>query len=191
MSEARRDGRAERILELAKRLGALKFGDFTLSSGRKSRYYFDGRLLSLNPDGLHEIAEAFLPRVLRAGAKAIGGPTLGADPIVGGVVLLSGQRGEGIGGFLVRSQAKQHGTGQLIEGGLKAGTPVAVVDDTVSTGGNLIQAIEAAEAAGCRVVKVLVVLDRHQGGSDELRRRSYDFEALLEATPEGQIAPVA
>lgn len=183
--------RAERILELATKLGALIFGEFTLSSGQKSGYYFDGRLLSLDPDGLQEVAEAMLPKILGAGAAAIGGPTLGADPIVGGIVLLSRQRGKGISGFLVRGQTKQHGTARLIEGPLKKGSSVAVVDDTVSTGGNLIKAIEAAEAVGCRVVKVLAILDRHQGGSDELRRRGYDFEALLEATPDGRIKPVA
>lgn len=189
-SGEKKSDRAERILALAQSSGALTFGEFTLSSGQKSSYYFDGRLLSLDPEGLHEIAEALLPIVRDAGALAIGGPTLGADPIVGGVVLLSHQRGQGITGFLVRSQAKQHGTGRQIEGPLKKGTPVAVVDDTVSTGGNLLKAIEAAEAHGCKVVKVLAILDRHQGGSAELRRRGYDFEALLEATPDGRIKPV-
>ncbi|MBI2964985.1 MAG: orotate phosphoribosyltransferase [Chloroflexi bacterium] len=188
--EVQNADRAERILELAKKLGALTFGEFTLSSGQKSSYYFDGRLLSLDPEGLQEIAEALLPMVRKAGATAIGGPTLGADPIVGGIVLLSAQRGVGLTGFLVRSATKQHGTGKLIEGPLKPGTPVAVVDDTVSTGGNLLKAIEAAEAHGCNIVKVLAILDRHQGGSVELKRRGYDFEALLEANPDGQIGPV-
>ena len=87
-------------------------------------------------------------------------------------------------------RAADHGTGRQIEGPLKKGTPVAVVDDTVSTGGSLFTAIEAAEGHGCRVVKVLAILDRHQGGSDELRRRGYDFEALLEADPDGTIVPV-
>jgi orotate phosphoribosyltransferase len=182
--------RAERILELAKKLGALTFGEFTLSSGQKSGYYFDGRLLSLDPEGLHEIVEALLPMVQKAGATAIGGPTLGADPIVGGIVMLSQQRRAGLTGFLVRSATKQHGTGKLIEGPLKPGTPVAVVDDTVSTGGSLLTAIEAVEAHDCKVVKVLAILDRHQGGSAELRRRGYDFEALLEANSDGQIRPV-
>lgn len=182
--------RAERILALAKKLGALLFGNFTLSSGQTSNYYFDGRLLSLDPEGLLEIAEAFLPKVTASGASAVGGPTLGADPIVGGLVLLSGQRGQRLRGFIVRGQTKQHGTGKPIEGALEKGAPVAIVDDTVSTGGNLLKAIEAAEAQGCRVVKVLTVLDRRQGGSDELKRRGYDFEALLEATPDGQIRPV-
>jgi len=66
---------------------------------------------------------------------------------------------------------------------------VAIVDDVCTTGSSLFRAIEAAEAMGCRVVKVLAILDRHQGGSDELRRRGYDFQALLEATPEGEIRP--
>ncbi|MBI4306173.1 MAG: orotate phosphoribosyltransferase [Chloroflexi bacterium] len=187
---ANQRARAEKILDLAKKRGALLFGDFTLSSGQKSNYYFDGRLLSLDPDGLQEIAEALLPKVSGSGAKAVGGPTLAADPIVGGIVLLSRQRGQSLRGFIVRGQTKQHGTGKMIEGPLEAGLPVAVVDDTVSTGGNLLKAIEAAEAHGCEVVKVLAVLDRHQGGSDELKRRGYDFEALLEVKPDGQIRPV-
>ncbi|MBI4220374.1 MAG: orotate phosphoribosyltransferase [Chloroflexi bacterium] len=182
--------RAVRILNLATKRGALLFGDFTLSSGQKSRYYFDGRLLSLDPEGLREIAEALLPKVIASDAKAVGGPTLAADPIVGGLVLLSEQRGQGLRGFIVRGQTKQHGTGKLIEGPLEPGLPVAIVDDTVSTGGNLLKAIEAAEAAGCKVVKVLAILDRRQGGSDELRRRGYSFEALLEASPAGDIRPV-
>lgn len=182
-------GNAERIHALAVELGALQFGDFTLSSGQKSTYYFDGRLLSLNPRGLAEICDALLPVAVAAGARAVGGPTLAADPIIGGLVLLSQQRGRPLTGFIVRGQAKQHGTGKLVEGHLAAGMPVAVLDDTVSTGGSLFKAIEAAEAAGCKVVKVMSVLDRQQGGSAELRRRGYDFFTVLEATPDGKIRP--
>lgn len=182
---------ATRLLARAKELRALTFGEFTLSSGQKSSYYFDGRLLSLDPNGLQEIAEALLPIVRDAGALAIGGPTLGADPIVGGVVLLSGQRGHGIAGFLVRSQVKQHGTGRQIEGPLQKGTPVAIVDDTVSTGGNLLMAIDAVQEFGCKVVTTLCVLDRKQGGSEELRRRGIPFFRLWEADVEGKIRVVA
>ncbi|MBM3959867.1 MAG: nicotinate (nicotinamide) nucleotide adenylyltransferase [SAR202 cluster bacterium] len=182
-------GIAEEILALATELKALQFGDFTLSSGQKSTYYFDGRLLSLDPRGLAAICEAFLPVALAAGARAVGGPTIGADPIVGGIVLLSQQRGRPLSGFIVRSQAKQHGTGRLVEGHLEKGAPVAILDDTVSTGGSLFKAIEAAEASGNKVVKVMSILDRHQGGSAELKRRGYDFFTVLEATPEGKIRP--
>ena len=179
-----------RLLALALERGALKYGDFTLSSGKKSRYYFDGRLLSLDPEGAHLIAQALLPCLNRAGAQAVGGLTLGADPIVAAVALVSHQAQHPIPGFIVRKEAKGHGTRQGIEGPLAPGSRVAIVDDVCTTGGSLFQAIAAAEAAGCTVVKVLAVLDRMEGGSAELRRLGYDFEALLAATPDGEIGVV-
>jgi nicotinate (nicotinamide) nucleotide adenylyltransferase len=178
---------AGNLLEVALARGALKYGDFTLASGKSSKYYFDGRLLSLDPDGSRLIAEALLPVLRQAEVDAVGGLTLGADPIVSAIALSSGLRGEGISGFIVRKEAKAHGTGQSIEGPLRSGSRVAIVDDVCTTGGSLFQAIEAAEAAGCSVVTVVTVLDRKEGGSEELRRLGYDFLALLEANLEGSI----
>ena len=180
--------RADRILRLASSLGALQFGNFTLSSGEESRYYFDDRLLSLHPAGLQEIIGAFLPLIYETSAVAVGGPTVAADPIVGGLVLSSQQQQRPLIGFLVRSEAKTHGTAKQLEGPLGSGVEVAVVDGVLSTGGSMFAAIEAAEAQGCRVVKVLAILDRHQGGSEMLRDGGYDFTTLLEATPDGEVA---
>ena len=188
MSSTSVSEKADRILRLARSLGALQFGNFTLSSGEESRYYFDDRLLSLHPAGLREIVDAFLPLIYDTGAVAVGGPTVAADPIVGGLVLASQEQGRPLIGFLVRSEAKAHGTVKQLEGPLGSGVEVAVVDGTLSTGGSMFAAIEAAEAQGCRVAKVLAILDRHQGGSDRLHAGGYDFTALLEATPEGEIA---
>ncbi len=185
-ASARKD-HVDRLLQRAEALGALKYGDFTLTSGNKSKYYFDGRLLSLDPEGSRLIAEAMLPVLQAAGVEAVGGPTLGADPMVAAVAMLSGQQGRGIPGFIVRKGAKAHGTGQAIEGPLHPGSRVAIVDDTCSTGGSLFQAIEAAEVAGCSVVKVAALLDRNEGGSEELRRRGYDFVTLLQANPDGKV----
>ena len=154
---------AERLLQLALERGALKYGDFTLSSGQRSKYYFDGRLLSLDPEGAYLIGKAILPILEEAGAHAIGGPTLGADPIVAAVALTSHLLGGSTPAFIVRKDAKSHGTGQLVEGPLAPGSRVAIVDDTCTTGASLFHAIEAAEAAGCTVVKVIAILDRHQG----------------------------
>ncbi len=182
-----RNSRIERLLGLAVSSGALKYGDFTLRSGKKSKYYFDGRLLSLDPAGSRLIAEALLPVLNAAGVDAVGGPTLGADPIVAAVAVVSGQQGLPIPAFIVRKEAKAHGTGQAIEGPLRPGSRVAIVDDTCTTGGSLFQAIDAAEAVGCEVVKVAAVLDRDEGGSEELRRRGYDFVALLRANQDGEI----
>ena len=183
---------AARLLQLALAKGALRYGDFTLTSGRKSGYYFDGRLLSLEPEGAYLIGQALLPLLRAAGAAAVGGPTLGADPIVAALALTSYQdAGPALPAFIVRKETKAHGTGQAIEGPLPAGQPVAIVDDTCTTGGSLFQSIAAAEAAGCPVVKVLAILDRQEGGSAELRRHGYDFTALLTADEQGAVRVVA
>ena len=181
-----------RLLQLALDMGALQYGDFTLTSGKKSSYYFDGRRLSLHPEGAYLASQALLPLVRAAGAEAIGGPTLGADPIVAAVSMASHLESGGtpVPAFIVRKEAKEHGMGNAVEGHLTEGNKVAVVDDTCTTGGSLFQAIEAAEASGCTVVKVLAILDRREGGSDELRRRGYDFAALLAANSSGEIVVV-
>jgi len=95
--------------------------------------------------------------------------------------------GKPIPGFIVRAETKEHGTQGRIEGYLPKGGKVAITDDVVTTGGSLLKAIEAAEAEGCQVVKVVALLDRHQGGSDELKLRGYDFTAILSAGPSGEI----
>ena len=190
MNADNRESSSERLLALALERGAIRYGDFTLSSGRRSAYYFDGRLLSLDPEGAWLLGNALLPLLADAGAAAIGGPTLGADPIVAATVMASWQAARPLPGFIVRKEAKEHGTGQLIEGPLPpAGGVVAIVDDTCTTGGSLFHAISAAEGAGCKVGLVMVVLDRNEGGSAALRERGYPFVALLQAGPDGRIAP--
>ena len=179
--------KAEAILALAKRKGALQFGEFRLSAGGVSPYYFDGRLITLDPEGAYLVSDALLPLLAECGADAIAGPTLGADPIVSAVALLSHQRGTPIPGLIVRKETKGYGGQRAIEGPMPEGGRIAVVDDTCTSGASLFHAIDAVEAAGGKVVKVLCILDRNEGGSDELRRRGYDFAALLEANERGEI----
>ena len=181
---------AERLLQLAVDRGALKYGEYILSSGQKSRYYFDGRLLSLDPEGAYLIAKSLFLILRQAGAQAVGGPTLGADPIVAAIALTSHLEGGFMPGFIVRAGAKSHGTRQDVEGPLAKGSRLGIVDDVCTSGASLFRAIEAAEAAGCSVVRVVTILDRQQGGSEELKRRGYDYVSLLEATPEGEIRVV-
>ena len=178
---------AHKILEISQRLGALKYGDFTLSSGAKSGYYFDGRLISLNPEGAYLLGKAFLQEIKGHNVVAVGGPAMAAIPIVTAVALMSQIKGIPVQAFFVRPEAKAHGTGQQVEGGLVPGGRVAIVDDVCSSGSALFTAIQAAEAAGCQVVKVMTVLDRQQGGSEELRRKGYEYHALLEPDPNGTI----
>ena len=146
--------------------------------------------MTLDPAGAYAIASALLPVLAECGAEAIAGPTLGADPIVSAVAAVSHAEGRPVSGAIVRKEAKGHGGGRMIEGPLRAGARVAVVDDACTSGASLFHAIDAVEAAGCRVVKVIAVLDRREGGSDEIRRRGYDFLALLQATDQGHIGPV-
>ena len=190
MSEAERTTMARAILDLAVANGALLYGDFTLTSGEKSAYYWDGRVISLLPEGAALVASALLPVVRASGATAVGGPAVGAVAVVAAIAMLSGQDGgTPVPGFFVRAGAREHGTGKLIEGPLAPGSRVVIVDDACSTGGSLYHAIEAAEEAGHTVVLVASVLDRQQGGSDRLRADGYAFYTVLVADAEGNVTP--
>ena len=187
---------AQSILDLSLKLGALKFGDFTLSGGGQAKYYFDGRLVTLDPEGAYLVARALMPLLRERGVETVTGPALAAVPMVSAIAVLSHVDGDPINALIVRDEAKGHGAKRLIEGSLRAGAKVAVIDDTCSTGGSLIHAIDAMEAAGCEVVVVVCILDRQTGGSDAIRGRGHEFIALLEADSQGnivptQIAPVA
>ena len=151
---------------------SLMFGDFTLASGRKSRYYFDSKKTTLRAEGSY-LAAAEVLRVLdEAGvqADAIGGLTLGADPIVCPVAALSFAEGRPLRAFIVRKEAKDHGTGRAIEGDLEPRSRVVVVDDVVTTAASTLRAIEAVEAAGHEVVAVVCLVDREEGGTEKLAR---------------------
>jgi len=157
---------------------AYKEGQFTLASGRTSSFYINGKMVTLHPEGLALAAEMILD-TLDPDVRAIGGLTIGADPIVGAVVALSHGRGRPVSGFMVRKEPKGHGTQSLIEGPLQVGWKVCVVEDTTTTGGSLRKAVEAAEGAGCEVVQIITLIDRQEGGADALRADGYRFDALL------------
>ena len=141
---------------------SLRFGDFTLTSGRMSDYYIDGKQTTLRSRGAYLVAQLILDDLKGTGVDAIGGPTLGADPVIGAVVALAALENIPLIGFIVRKEAKGHGTQRLIEGPLLPGMRVAVFDDTVTTGGSLKHAIDQVEAAQCTVAKVLAVVDRQE-----------------------------
>ncbi len=158
---------------------SLMFGEFTLASGKKSSFYFDSKKTTLRPDGAWLTAREVLRTIRERGieADAIGGLTLGADPIVCPVAALSHAEGPPLRAFIVRKESKGHGTGRRIEGDLEPGSRVVVVDDVVTTGGSTLAAIEAAQAAGHRVVAVICLVDREEGGTEALSR--WPFHALF------------
>jgi len=151
----------DRLRELL-RSQSLMFGEFTLASGRQSHYYFDSKKTTLLAEGAYLAAAEMLSVIRREGieADAIGGMTLGADPIVCPVAALSRIEGPSLDAFIVRKETKGHGTERKIEGNLDPGSRVIVVDDVVTTGRSTLLAIEAAEAAGHEVVAVLCLVDR-------------------------------
>jgi len=157
---------------------SLRFGEFTLSSGAKSRYYVDVRQTSLHPEGALLIAKLLYPTLVAAGVEAVGGLTLGADPIVGALTVWSELQGRGLSGFLVRKEAKGHGASRRIEGPFRSGLPVAIVDDVITKGGSALQALEAARAEQGNVRLVACVVDRGEGGAEEFAARGVPFHAL-------------
>jgi len=160
---------------------SLKKGEFTLASGRKSNYYINGKLSTLDARGAYLIARTFLAMIADDVPDAIGGLTLGADPIVGSMLSLAGLEDLELKGFIVRKKTKDHGTKSLVEGPLSSGEKVVIIEDVVTTGGSSLNAIKAVEETGCRVTRVLAVVDREEGGKENLASEGYRLESIFTA----------
>ena len=180
----------------------VRFGDFTLSSGRKSKYYYNGKKITLRPSALRLVGAALVDVVLAAGADAVGGPELGAVPIATAVGLAALSRGRDLPVFVVRKEQKEHGARDLVvepyadeaggdpstEGPLvTTGTRLAIVEDAVTTGGSVQKAIDAVEELGARIVLIAVLVERHEGGGDGLRSRGYDVLSVFRTDEEGRL----
>ena len=146
-------------------------GNITLSSGKKSAYYIDVKMTSLDRDGVVLCARLFASQL--EGINGIGGPTLGADPFLGAVLYECWKKKKNIYGFIVRKKSKTHGTTKLIEGPIKKNAKVALIEDVITTGRSVYQAIQIVEKFGARVVKILSVVDREEGGSRLLAGKGY------------------
>ncbi len=158
---------------------ALKFGDFTLASGKKASYYLDGKQVTLDSFGAKLIAEGILDLLGPQLPKAVGGMAIGADPITAAVITMAGVRGLALKGILVRKEAKGHGTGRYIEGPVSPGDDVVIVEDVVTTGGSSLEAIERARAFGLKVTGVIAIIDRMEGGAQAFAAEGHKFSSLL------------
>jgi len=158
---------------------SLRFGDFTLASGAKSKYYIDVRQTSLHPEGALLIAKLLFPLLKDSGVEGVGGLTLGADPIAGAIALWSQLHGAPMSGFIVRKETKSHGAGRQVEGPFRPGMKVAIVDDVITKGGSALQAFEAVKEAGGDVRLVACVVDRGEGGPEEFAARGVAFKSLF------------
>ncbi len=158
---------------------ALRFGQFTLASGKQASYYLDGKQVTLDSIGARLIAAGILERLGEPWPQAVGGMAIGADPITAAVITLAGVENLPLKGFLVRKEAKGHGTNRFVEGPVQPGDEVVIVEDVVTTGGSSLQAIARVTEFGLRVRKVVAIVDRMEGGAQAFAERGYKLESLL------------
>jgi len=160
---------------------SLKFGDFTLASGKKAAFYLDCRQITLDSVGAKLIGEGILDLLRRDPVlpRAVGGMSIGADPITAAVITVAAYENIPMKGFMVRKQSKGHGTNQFVEGPIAAGDHVVIVEDVVTTGGSSLEAIEKVEAIGAVVDGVIAIIDRQEGGAEAFRARGFSLRALF------------
>jgi orotate phosphoribosyltransferase len=173
MNETKR----RRLIELINR-DAVKRGDFVLASGARSRFYIDGKQVTLSAEGLVLIADLILEAVAGDAADAVGGPTLGADPIAGAVAAASFAAGRPLAAFLVRKTLKDHGTQRWVEGPLRPGSRVVLVEDVVTTGGSMLACLDKLAELQCKVVRAVVLVDRKAGAAEAFAAAGIPLTAL-------------
>jgi orotate phosphoribosyltransferase len=159
---------------------SVRHGDFVLASGARSSYYIDARLTTMSARGLGLIGQLGAEAIRDAGWKpmAVGGLTMGADPVAYAIAVATAGETTPIEAFSVRKTAKRHGTGRKIEGNFQTGAEVVVVEDVITSGGSALQAIEAVQTEGGKVLGVLAVVDREEGGRLALESAGHKVVAL-------------
>ena len=180
------DNARERLLELLVRHSFQQNADpiFTLASGRKSRYYINCKKTTFMPEAMPLLGGLFFEWIRAVERRvgdhidAVGGLTLGADPIAYAIAYHSALEGAPIQAFSVRKEPKGHGAQKWVEGFDQAGARVAIIEDVVTTGASTLKAIEGALNAGFRIQAVLALVDRQEGGLEELRKKGYELESI-------------
>lgn len=182
MSEPKLKDMKNRLLKLLKERSLTK-GDVVLASGRRSSFYIDCRQTTLHPEGAFLTGRILFEMIRTSGKgiEAVGGPTLGADPIVTAVAIESFRMGSPLPAFIVRKEQKGHGLNRWIEGrgNIGDGATVAMVEDVVTTGGSVLKAIERVEEEGLKVGLVLSIVDREEGGGERIREAGYEFVSIF------------
>jgi orotate phosphoribosyltransferase len=163
---------------------SVKTGNFTLASGRTSNFYIDARLTTMSPEGMVLIGQLGLEEIRTNAweADAIGGLTLGADPVAYAISHVSASENAPIRAFTVRKETKAHGTGRRIEGPFQAGDRVVIIEDVITTGKSALEAIQAVESEGGTVTGVLAVVDRQEGGTKAITDQGYRVRSLATKT---------
>ena len=152
---------------------------FTLASGGTSNYYFNCKPTTLDPEGMNLIGAILFEMLSDADVSAAGGLTLGADPIANALSLISYQRSKPIKSFIIRKEVKEHGTKSAVEGDVRPGEKVVIIDDVITTGGSTIRAIERARDAGLIIDRVIALVDREEGGRENIERHIARVDAVF------------
>jgi orotate phosphoribosyltransferase len=170
----------QRVLYKLVKERSFKFGKFILSSGRESNYYFDGKQVTLHPLGAYALAKVIIEKIKDENINAAGGLTIGADPIVGSLAPVCYLEGLNLKLFIVRKSAKEHGEKRIIEGPkLLPSDRVAILDDVLTTGSSILKAIEAVKDIGCLVVKIIVLVDRLEGGTEKIENMGFKVDSIF------------
>jgi orotate phosphoribosyltransferase len=172
----------DRLSELL-RERSVRFGDFVLASGRRSSFYVDARKTTMSGEGLVLIGSMSLACFAARGwqPELVGGLTLGADPVAYAIAAAARAQDRTIDAFTVRKQLKEHGTGRRIEGCFEPGARIVVVEDVLTTGRSALEALAAVESEGGKVLGVLAVVDRQEGGRNTLEQAGHQVESLVTA----------
>ena len=170
----------EELLGILREKSVLR-GEFILASGAKSDFYIDGKRTTFDPDGAYQVGHLFMDEIEKLPVKvdAVGGMSIGADPIVTAVGLTARERGYPMRVFVTRKSVKDHGTQKTIEGNFRKGDKVVMVEDVMTTGGSTLQAVEAVREAGGEVVAALVIVDREKGGVENLKKEGIPLISLF------------
>lgn len=170
----------ERLYKLV-RERSFEHGKFILTSGKESSYYFDGKQVTLHPEGSYLVGKILFEKIQGLNIDAVGGYTIGADPMVSALSVIAYLEGlENLKLFIVRKEPKKHGKCKNIEGPLlKKDDRVVVVDDVITTGASILKAIDEVQKVGCKVVKVVALVDREEGGTDTIKNMGIEVDPIF------------
>lgn len=153
--------------------------EFKLSSGKTSNFYVDARITTLDPEGAYLCGKIFLEMLQDIKIDAVGGYSIGADPIVSSIAVLSFLENRPLPAFIIRKEEKSHGTRKSIEGNVPLNGRVALFDDVVTSGGSILKGIQLVEDCGCTVEAVMAIIDREEGGREKIEASGHTFYSIF------------
>jgi orotate phosphoribosyltransferase len=168
-----------RLKEILLEKSVITGREFKLASGKTSTFYVDARVTTLDPEGAFLCGKIFLQMLKDFNVQAVGGYSIGADPIVSSIAVLSHQANHPLPAFIIRKEEKSHGTGKIIEGNFPQGGSVAIFDDVVTSGGSILRGAAQVEKQGGRVAVIMAVIDREEGGREKIEAAGYKLYSIF------------